>query len=543
MQDAKLQDSRLQEAKQGSLLDWSGVAGLVLLGVGLALGLAVLNWTVVPLSLVGAGSLLVLVWMLTHRQALAELAGLRSTQTNANVLVSVVAMAVILVLVNVFAVRYDTRFDLTAEGFFTLSPQTRQVLEQLPQPVKVWAVSSVPDANLREQLERYRRVNPDQFDFAFINPRNNPVETRRLEVNQDQTLVVEAGSRKQQIPQPAVPELESQLTPLILQVTDTELLKTYFIEGHGELTLTPAPGSPGLAQAAAALGRDGFETASLNLLRNDIPDDAGILVVAGPEQPLLPGEADKLKAYLDQGGSLLLMLNPQTDPGLEALLEDWGIELGDDVIVDQLSEQLFRSGPLVALGAGYGSHPITADLAQRGLVTIFPLTRSIGLGERPDTTAVQLVSTGSQGVWGETTLDLNDPQSAELSFDPDRDLAAPLGIGAALSRSVEPETPVTPESEDLDPQESGAEARLVVFGNANFVVNGNFNQQGNGDLFLNSMNWLADQQERISIRPKSPTNRRFDLTARDVSLLWLVSAVGLPLLALGSGVVLWWRRR
>jgi ABC-type uncharacterized transport system involved in gliding motility auxiliary subunit len=538
MQDAKLQDSRLQEAKQGSLLDWSGVVGLVLLGVGLVLGLAVLNWTVVPLSLVGAGSLLVVVWMLTHRQALAELAGLRSTQTNANVLVSVVAMAVILVLVNVFAVRYDTRFDLTAEGFFTLSPQTRQVLEQLPQPVKVWAVSSVPDPNLREQLERYRRVNPDQFDFAFINPRNNPVETRRLEVSQDQTLVVEAGSRKQQIPQPAVPELESQLTPLILQVTDTESLRAYFIEGHGELTLNPAPGSPGLAQVAAALGRDGFEAEPLNLRRNDIPDDAGILVVAGPEQPLLPGEADKLKEYLDQGGSVLLLLNPQTDPGLDELFEDWGIELANDVIVDQISEQLFRSGPLVALGAGYGSHPITADLAQRGLVTIFPLARSVSLAERPDTTAVQLVSTGSEGIWGETGLDLANPQPEDLVFDPDEDLAAPLGIGVALSRPVASQAP---DSEDTESPAS--EARLVVFGNVNFALNGNFNQQGNGDLFLNSMNWLADQQERISIRPKSPTNRRFDLTARDVSVLWLVSAVGLPLLALGSGVVLWWRRR
>ncbi|MGF1575527.1 MAG: GldG family protein [Cyanophyceae cyanobacterium] len=525
--------------KEGSLVDWSGIVGLVLVGVGAVLGAAVVGWTLAPLVLIALGVVLGVVWMATHRQALADMAGLRSTQTNANVLVSVVAFGVIIVLVNVLAVRFDTRFDLTAEGFYTLSPQTTQVIEQLPQPVKVWAVSSVPDPNLREQLERYRRVNPEQFEYAFINPRNNPVEARRLEINQDQTLVVESGSRKQQIPQPPIPELESQLTPLILQVTDAEALKSYFIEGHGELPLNSTPGSAGLAQMAAALGREGFEATALNLLRNDIPEDAGIVVLAGPEQPLLPGEAEKLATYLEQGGSALLLLNPQMDPGLDELFDDWGIELAEDVIVDRVSESIFRSGPLVALGSAYGSHPITADLSQRGVVSIFPLARSITLAERPDVTAVQLVSTGSQEVWGEVGLDLNNPPQTALAFDPSIDLASPLGLGAALSRPVEG----SPPTEDDEAAASPDEARLVIFGNVNFAIDGNFNQQGNGDLFLNSMNWLADQQDRISIRPKSPTNRRFELNARDVALLWVVSVLGLPVLALGSGVVLWWRRR
>lgn len=517
----------MQSQQQGSLLDWSGLAGLAVLLVGLGLGSLALGWTVVPLAMLGIGVALVLTWILTHRQGLAEMAGLRSTQTNANVLVSVVAFGVIVVLINVLAVRFDTRFDLTSEGFFTLSPQTEQVIQQLPQPVKVWVVSSIPDPNLREQLERYRRLNPEQFEFAFINPRSNPAETTRLEVRQDQTLVVESGSRKQQLPQPSVPELESQLTPVILQVTEAEPLSIYFVTGHGEIPLQAPQGSVGYGQAVAALERDGFEALELSLVREEIPDDAGVVVLAGPEQPLLAGEADKLRDYLDAGGSLLLLLPPQVDPGLDELFEDWGIQLAEDVIIDQVSEQLFRSGPLVALGTSYGSHPITADLAQRGLLTIFPLSRSVSVEQQSDIEAVQLVLTGSQGVWGETELDLSTQEQQALEFDPSVDLPGPLGVGVALTRQLEDET----------------ESRLVVFGNANFAVNGNFAQYGNGDLFLNSVNWLVDQPERISIRPKSPTNRRFDFTQRDLSLLQLGSLWGLPLLAFGGGILVWWRRR
>ncbi len=519
---------------QGGVWDWSGVLGIATLAIGLLLGGSILGWTLVPFVLIAAGTVLVLAWFLTHRALVAEVAGLRSTQDNANFLVAATAFAVILILVNVVAVRFDQKFDLTEEGFYTLSPQSVKVVQELSQPVKVWVVSESPNPTVREQLERFQRLNPQQFSFEFLNPRNNPAEASRLEVSRADTIVVEAGTRRQQFAEPAGAQLESELTPAILRTVTTEDLKAYFTEGHQELALNPPAGQMGISQASSGLSREGFTTESLNLVTTEIPEDASVIVVAGPQRPFLPGETDKLTSYLDEGGKLLLLLNPQTDNNLSPLLQAWGVDLGDDVVVDRLSETFFRSGPLVALGATYdASHPITADLANQRLFTLFPLARSVSTSLVQGITATQLVSTSPQGSWGETSLDLNRPnQQQTLSFDPEVDTPGPVGLGIALSKEI-----TTPE-DDL------REARLVVYGSSGFASDGVYAQQGNPDLFLNTVNWLSAQEEqRISIRPKSVTNRRFTLNNRSFTALSWIAVLLLPGLALIGGFYLWWRRR
>lgn len=188
-----------------ALLDWTGILGIGVIAIGLVVGSAFTGWTAVPLSMLATGLALLVAWGITHRQEVGVFLGLRSTQTNANILVAVAAMAVILVLVNVVAVRYDLRLDLTEEGLFTLSPQTRQLVQGLAQPVKVWVVTTAPDPNLREQLERYRRLNPNRFQFEFVDPNRDPLTIQRLQVTQNNTLVVEAGESRQQLPQPPCP--------------------------------------------------------------------------------------------------------------------------------------------------------------------------------------------------------------------------------------------------------------------------------------------------------------------------------------------------
>lgn len=524
----------------GVLLDWSGVVGIALLAIGLLSGAAVLGWTLVPLILIGIGAGLSLVWLLTHRQVLAQVAGLRSTQTNTNIVISAVSVLVILVLLNGLTVRFDREFDLSEDQFFSFSSQTVQLVEGLDQPVKIWWVSTNPAPTVRESLERYERLNPEQVDFELLNPRRSPAEAERLGITRNDMLVVESGERQQEIPLPPPQDLESQLTPLILKVTNTQSLTVYFVQGHGELPLAGAEGEPTLSQATTALEQDGFTVEELNLVAADpIPAD-GVVILAGPERELLPGETDKLKAYVDQGGKLALLFNPQTDPNLDDLLEDWGIELQDDVVVDLLSEALFRSGPFVALGASYGSHPITEALSRQQLATLFPLARSISTASVPDTETSPLVLTSPQGSWGEIGVNLNQRQTRQPEFDPEEDIEGPLQLAVALSRAVEGSEPEeTAEGSEV----AEDQARLVVFGNANFVVDGNFNQQGNGDLFLNSVNWLADQGDQISIRPKAPTNRRLTLTPADIAALRLVALAGLPALALGTAIGIWWQRR
>ncbi len=516
-----------------ALADWTGILGLGVIAIGLLVGAALTGWTAVPLSLLAAGLALVVVWGLTHQREVSVFLGLRSTQTNANILVAVAAMAVILVLLNVVAVRYDLRLDLTEGGLFTLSPQTRQLLQGLAQPVKVWVVTTAPDPNLREQLERYRRLNPERFQFEFVDPNRDPLTVQRLQVTQNNTLVVEAGETRQQLPQPPAPELESKLTPVLSKVVNRGELLAYFVQGHGEVGLEAREGTPTLAQAVAALGQEGYRVEPLNLVQSEIPDKADVLVLAGPQRALFPGEVEKLQEYLAKGGRLLLLIGPRVDAGLDPLLEEWGVVLGDDILIEVSSvSQLLGTGPAVALVTTYGDHPITAPLAEQRLMTLFPLARSVETQAREGIQATPLLRTSPQS-WGETSPNL---EAGPVQFDPAQDKPGPLTLGVALSRRL--------ESEKQDSQQSSApEARLVVIGNVNFALDGNLRQQGNRDLFLNAVNWLTEQTEQISIRPKSITDRRLTLTDQNFRWLVLGSTVLLPLVALGVGAVLWWQRR
>ncbi len=516
-----------------ALADWTGILGLGVIAIGLLVGAALTGWTAVPLSLLAAGLALVVVWGLTHQREVSVFLGLRSTQTNANILVAVAAMAVILVLLNVVAVRYDLRLDLTEGGLFTLSPQTRQLVQGLAQPVKVWVVTTAPDPNLREQLERYRRLNPERFQFEFVDPNRDPLTVQRLQVTQNNTLVVEAGESRQQLPQPPAPELESKLTPVLSKVVNRGELLAYFVQGHGEVSLEAREGTPTLAQAVAALGQEGYRVEPLNLVQSEIPDKADVLVLAGPQRALFPGEVEKLQEYLAKGGRLLLLIGPRVDAGLDPLLEEWGVVLGDDILIEVSSvSQLLGTGPAVALVTTYGDHPITAPLAEQRLMTLFPLARSVETQAREGIQATPLLRTSPQS-WGETSPNL---EAGPVQFDPAQDKPGPLTLGVALSRRL--------ESEKQDSQQSSApEARLVVIGNVNFALDGNLRQQGNRDLFLNAVNWLTEQTEQISIRPKSITDRRLTLTDQNFRWLVLGSTVLLPLVALGVGAVLWWQRR
>ncbi len=565
-------------------INWAGILSLCILFAGLVLGAGFTGWTVIPLMMIGASAALAGLWAFGRRQLLAEFIGLRSTQSNSNILISIVAVVVILGLINFLGVRYQTTFDLTQGGLFSLSSQTRSVLQTLDQSIKVWVFALEVSPEVRQQLERYERVNPDQFDFEIVNPRRSPELTRRYEVSSNNTLVVESGDRRQQVLQPDPANLESELTPAILKVIETESLPIAFVEGHGEISLDAVPNQPSLSQASAALEQEGFTVETLNLINDEIDEATGAVVIAGPERTFLPGEVDKLIAYLDQGGKLLLLLGPQVDVDLDPLFEAWGIELNDAVVVDQLSQTLFRSGPFVALGANYGGHPITEDLSAQGVATLFPLARSIEVSAPEEVTETVLVSTSQQGVWGETSVDLGGDTSQEVRYDAAEDLPGSLDLAVALSREVTVEAMASDDateaedadqsndetvteaenadeangSEDVESSEDTAadteadpaeaddgprEARFVMIGSSNFVIDGNFNQQGNADLFLNSINWLVEQSDRISIRPKSITNRRLELTQRNLNQIGLLAILGLPLLAIVTGVSIWWQRR
>jgi ABC-type uncharacterized transport system involved in gliding motility auxiliary subunit len=220
---------------------------------------------------------------------------------------------------------------------------------------------------------------------------------------------------------------ERVITNALSQTTNGQSLTVYFTQGHREF---PIDGSEtGFLEAATALEEKSFAVETLDLAETgQVPDDASLVVVAGPAEEFFDAEVDALKAYLDGGGSVLLMIDPQTSPRLGSLLDEWGVTLDERVVLDTSGTgQLVGLGPAAPLVTEYGDHPITRDFGNGR--SFYPLVRPINVEEVPGVTATAIIESNPQSR-AETIT------AGELQYDPAAAADGPYTLGVALSRPV-----------------------------------------------------------------------------------------------------------
>ncbi len=475
--------------------------------------------------------------------------------------VSVLLVLAILVGVNWIATRQHKRWDLTAARQFSISDQTRRVLDELEAPVNVKVFARDTDfQRFRDRLDAYTYVT-DKLQVEYVDPDKQPALARQWEIQQYGTIAVEHAGRIERI----TTSTEQDITNAIVRAVQGGETKIYFVQGHGERDPTSADERSGYNALAAALARDNFKVEKVVLAQQrDVPDDAAVLVVAGPQTDYLEPELDMLRRYLDRGGKLIMLLDPPEGAnaapltGLVGLAREWGIEVGTNVVVDVSGVgQLLGAGPSVPVVATYPSHPITDNF---GLITAFPLARSVtpvegGVGGR---TARSFAET-SERSWGETDLAAVFGGTPVSRDDDAGDLPGPISLAAAVSVDA-PNPPAGSTSDgaegdasadgegegdgdDEDAETPKPQTRVVVFGDSDFVSNSMLGTQGNLDLFLNAANWAAQQENLIAIRPRDPEDRRVTMTMDQQARVGYVSALIIPLTILGLGVVTWYRRR
>ncbi len=544
--------------------------GPVVIIVGVAAGLVSGAWGPLPLALIFGGALILALWLLSESRSFPTFLGQRSTQAGTNALLSTVAVIVILGVVNILAVRYSQRIDLTENQLFTLSPQTQQVLAELDQPVKAWVFWDSGDrASVNEELlDNYQRQSA-QFSYEVIDPQESPGVARQFEVQTFGEVYLQAGDARRLVETigPQQPLSEGSLTSgLVTLLSDRQPL-VYMLQGHGERALEAGQG--GFGQTEELLESEIYQVEPLNLAQTDftVPDDASVVVVGGPTRPLLEGEVTALQSFLEAGGGLLLLVDPDTDAGLDLLLEDWNIRFSDRLVLDPTA-QAANLGVTTALVQDYGEHPITAAFSG---FTFFIESQPVELlGELEDTETAPLLITSSQA------QALEIPEDGELEVNPEEDWQGPLVLGVALSREIPSDDPADasenlsesePDAEgpsgdgtaaapDLPPEDATpsapddstsdelVESRLVAIGNSSFAINGLVNQQLNGDLLLNTVGWLAQSPEQgLTVRPKEAVNRRIVLTPQRWITTALSAVVILPLIGFGGAIALWLRRR
>lgn len=538
-------------------------AGPVLILMGLTAGVVSGSWVPVPAGLVIAGIVSLAVWFVLQMNDGDSLWGQRSTVAGTNALAATLSVLLILGLVNFMAVRYPVRVDLTENQQYTLAAQSRQLVRSLKQPVKVWIFDRGPVPPDKELLENYRRQNSGNFSFEYVDPQASPTLAQQYGVTRFGEVHLQSGERKQFLMNVDQQSrlTESRLTNGIAQITSTGTKKVYFLQGHGEHSLSAGQGA--ISEAVKNLQNKNISSEPLYLAeKGQVPEDAEAVVIAGPDKALFEGEIKALEDYLNRGGSLMVMVDPQVDPKLGSLLEDWGVKLDNRLVIDASGiGQRIGFGPAEPLITTYGEHPITKDF--QGDYSVFRGARPLEIRAIEGIEQTPILVTNERS-WAES-----NPQKQPLTFNADSDKKGPLVLGVALTRKagfeIEPtakSSPAPAEKQSANttpspspkatesptanqkPVVSTGESRLVVIGNSSFTTDGAFEQGLNGDIFLNSVGWLSNQEAQLlSIRPKEVTNRRINLTAQQGLILgWMALAI-LPLIGLGSAGLLWWSRR
>ena len=455
-----------------------------------------------------------------------------------------VALGVV-VAVNYLSTRQNKRWDLTANRQHSLSEQTVKLLRNLDAPVKFLVFDKSTEFDrFRSRLDEYD-YNSDKVSVEYIDPDTKPVQARQYDIQSYGTVVIEYKDRRER----ATSNTEQDLTNALIKAMTGQQKKVYFVQGHGEKdpVATEREGYNGIA---AALGRDNYGTEKLVLAQQqDVPADASVVVVAGPKGDLLTGEVEMLRRYLNKGGHLLVLLDPDEVPGtgkpaLEALLKEWAIDAGQNVVVDVSGMgQLLGTDASVPVAAKYPPHPITDRF---NMLTAFPLARSVtpASGGTNGRHAQAIVET-SERSWAETNVkQLRSNGEVALNVD-QGDKQGPVSIGVAVSAAAPdapaPATDAAKASQKDEPKKP--ESRMAVIGDSDFASNFALGIQGNRDLFVNTVNWLAQQENLIAIRPKEAGDRRVTLTARQQTGVFWMSLLIIPAAVLGAGVYTWWRRR
>jgi ABC-type uncharacterized transport system involved in gliding motility auxiliary subunit len=526
--------------------------GMALVLGALAVRLLKPEWDRYAAYAAWAGLALVVVYTLGQWREIAAYFRHRNARYGAMAGLGVVVVLGILVAVNYLSNRRNTRWDLTANKQYSLSEQTVKLLRGLDAPVKFLVFDKETEFDrFRPRLTSYA-YESNNVAVEYIDADKRPVQARQYNVETYGTVVIEYKGRTERV----TSDTEQDLTNGLIKVVTGEQKKVYFTQGHGEKN-TDSSERNGYNTISGVLGRDNYAVAKVVLAQSqDVPADASVLIVAGPTADLLPPEGDMLKRYLARGGHLLVLLDPPEDksgpmPVLEGLLKEWAIEAGNDVVVDVSGlGQLLGTDASVPVAAKYSQHPITNGF---GVLTAYPLARSItARTEGANGRFPQTIVETSERSWAETNV-AELRASGKVEMNPG-DKAGPISIAAAVSATAtdaakpaeKPETEAAKTKEEAAKPEEEApkpETRLAVIGDSDFAANFALGIQGNRDLFMNAVNWLAQQENLIAIRPRDADDRRITLTATRSSIAFWLCIVGTPVAVFGAGIYTWWRRR
>lgn len=435
-------------------------------------------------------------------------------------LISAVLFLAVLVMLGWLSSRYKTEFDWTAGNRNTLTAASEQQLAAMPDVIKViaFAYSTSDDRRALEQdLQRYTRVKKN-IEVTFIDPAAQPQKVREYNVQQPGEIVLEYQGRRENLRGTT----EQLITSALQRLAYSGEQWIVFLEGHGERSTVDGQNQAAITKFAGALTDKGLKVQPLNLVKTPrIPDNTSALVIASPESALLEGEIKVITEYVEKGGNLLWLADPDFAPGLAPLAKTLGVTWQNGIAIFPEYQVIGTGHPGFYAATEYPPGPVTQGLAQ---VTLFPLVRSLTFAKDSGWQA-QPMLTSSETAWLETGA-----IEGGVQLDP-ADIPGPLMIGLTLTRDL--------KSADGKPKSQ----RVALIGDADFLSNAYVGELGNQQLGLNLLQWLASRDAQLNIDiPKAPDVSLY-LPGWGLTLIVLGFVIALPLLLLGWGIGRWVIRR
>jgi ABC-type uncharacterized transport system involved in gliding motility auxiliary subunit len=450
----------------------------------------------------------------------------RQTKYAAYAAVYVLVVITAVVIVNVLANRYTKSYDATSNKRYSLSDQTAKIVKGLKETATIlYFEQGTRFEHAKDLLGQYENLSP-KVHVEYIDADKNPQKVREAGVKNYGTAIVQVGDKKEE----AKSMTEEGITGALIRVLKNKTRTVCFVAGSGEHQIDDSDRN-GYSNFKELVGKDNYQAKSIDLLQKaEVPDDCTAFVVGGPTRDYQQPGVEAIKKYVEGGGRALFMLDAPLKIGrseiadndaLTSLLQSWGVTLNKDLILDlNPIGQLAGLGPQVALVTSYDSQPIVNGM--KGTATGFPLSRSIEIKNGDKTTVQKLFDSST------TSLATNNLSSAAVDPNDPKNKKGPMTIAAAGTYNT---------------GKQDSQGRFVVVGSSSWAANSFIKFNGNSDLALNTIDWLASDEDLISIRPKQEEDRRVTMTRAQMNWVRITSQFLLPLVVVFAGVSVWWRRR
>ncbi len=450
----------------------------------------------------------------------------RQTQYAAYVTVYILVVIAIISVANLLSNRYNKSYDSTSNKQFSLSDQTIKIVKGLTQPATITYYDKPSNfQTAKDLLDRYATAS-SRVRVEYVDPDKYPQVARAAGISKYGTMIVQIGAKKEE----AKSVTESEITGAIIRDVKNRTRTVCFLTGEGERQIDDSDPQDGYSKLKDALSKDNYQTKTISLLQKaEIPSDCTVAFIAGPKSDYQQPAVDVIKKFVEDGGRAIFLLDPPIKLGhptadnaaLDKALEDWGVSLDNDLILDQNPVgQLAGLGPEVALVTKYDQQPIVDAL--KGTATAFPMSRSMTTKSSDKTTVQKLFDTSDTSfattALNTPTVNVNDPKNKK----------GPMTIGVAGSFYT---------------GKGNSEGRFVVIGTSSFLTNSFLGFDGNSDLALNALDWLSSDEDLISIRPKEQEDRAINMTQSQFNWVRLSTQFFFPAALLLIGVSVWWRRR